>query len=142
MKNSLATEGEEWIRKTASAAAVPDILRDLRTSAVSPRGCVYPLEVSRLCRQRTEKFSAPHDRGLTARPVVLAKTYEPGASRSRREVAIRAARFPEKHSRSASGDARGFAADPSSGSRFDPVSSCSFCTVEGFVGCLDDFFGR
>ncbi len=38
MKNSLATEGEEWIRKTASAAAVPDILRDLRTSAVSPRG--------------------------------------------------------------------------------------------------------
>jgi hypothetical protein len=33
-----ATEGEEWIRKTASAAAVPDILRDLRTSVVSLRG--------------------------------------------------------------------------------------------------------
>jgi hypothetical protein len=35
VKNSLATEGEEWIRKTARAAAVPDTLPDRWTSAVS-----------------------------------------------------------------------------------------------------------
>jgi hypothetical protein len=40
--------------------------------------CVYPREVSGLRRQWTEKFDTPIDRGLTARPVVLAKTYEPG----------------------------------------------------------------
>jgi hypothetical protein len=34
--------------------------------------------MSGLCRQWTEKFEASFDRGLTARPVVLAKTYEPG----------------------------------------------------------------
>jgi hypothetical protein len=33
----LATEGEEWIRKAARAAAVPDTLHGLRTSAASPR---------------------------------------------------------------------------------------------------------
>jgi hypothetical protein len=31
-----------------------------------------------MCRQWPEKFDASFDRGLTARPVVLAKTYEPG----------------------------------------------------------------
>jgi hypothetical protein len=41
--------------------------------------------MSGVCRQWTESFDASFDRGLTARPVVLAKTYEPGASRSRRE---------------------------------------------------------
>jgi hypothetical protein len=33
-----------------------------------------------LFRQRTEQFNSPIDRGLTARPVVLAKTFEPGSS--------------------------------------------------------------
>jgi len=41
--------------------------------------------VSGLCRQWTEKFDASFDRGLTARPVVLAKTCEPGLPCSRRE---------------------------------------------------------
>jgi len=40
--------------------------------------------MSGLRREWTETFNAPIDRGLTARPVVLAKTYEPGASCSRR----------------------------------------------------------
>ena len=35
MKNFLATEGVEWIRKAARAAAVPDTLPGLQTSAVS-----------------------------------------------------------------------------------------------------------
>jgi len=42
--------------------------------------CIYPNEVSGLRRQWTEKLSSTFYRGLTARPVVLAKTYEPGAS--------------------------------------------------------------
>ena len=45
-----------------------------------------------LRRQRTEKFDASYDRGLTARPVVLAKTYAPGASCSRPDMTIRAGR--------------------------------------------------
>jgi hypothetical protein len=48
--------------------------------------------MSGVCRQWTENFDTSFDRGLTARPVVLAKTYEPGASRSRREVVFRARR--------------------------------------------------
>ena len=39
---------------------------------------VYPSEVSCLRGQRTEKLDPTENRGLTARPVVLAKTYEPG----------------------------------------------------------------
>ena len=39
---------------------------------------VYPNEVSCLRGQRTEKLDPTEYRGLTARPVVLAKTYEPG----------------------------------------------------------------
>jgi hypothetical protein len=107
--------------------------------------------VSGVRRQWTEKFDAPLNRGLTARPVVLAKTYEPGASRSRREVAIRAGRSmtgfatelsPEIQS-SVSGDACGFGAVPAPGrGGLDPVASRGFRAVEGFVGCLDDFFRR
>ena len=37
VQNSLATEGDQWIRRTARAAAVPDTLRGLWTSAVSLR---------------------------------------------------------------------------------------------------------
>jgi hypothetical protein len=37
VKNFLVIEGDEWIRETARAAAVPDILHGLRTSAVSPK---------------------------------------------------------------------------------------------------------
>ena len=33
----ISTEGDQWIRRTARAAAVPDTLRGLWTSAVSPR---------------------------------------------------------------------------------------------------------
>jgi len=43
--------------------------------------------VSGLRRHWKKRPGDSFDRGLTARPVVLAKTYEPGASRSRREVA-------------------------------------------------------
>jgi hypothetical protein len=32
-----ATEGDQWIRRTARAAAAPDTLRGLWTSAVSPK---------------------------------------------------------------------------------------------------------
>ncbi len=39
---------------------------------------VYPNEMSCLRGQRTEKLDSAEYRGLTARPVVLAKTYEPG----------------------------------------------------------------
>jgi len=53
--------------------------------------------VSGLCRQRTEEFSAPPDRGLTARPVVLAKTYEPGAPCSRTKVAVPGRTFPPEN---------------------------------------------
>jgi hypothetical protein len=49
-------------------------------------------------REWTETFDAPIDRGLTARPVVLAKTDEPGASCSRRKLTIRAGRFSPKPS--------------------------------------------
>jgi hypothetical protein len=42
--------------------------------------CIYPDEVSGLRRQWSEKLDPTSYRGLTARPVVLAKTYEPGAS--------------------------------------------------------------
>jgi hypothetical protein len=37
VKNFLVIEGDEWIRETARAAAVPDILHGLRTLAVSPK---------------------------------------------------------------------------------------------------------
>jgi hypothetical protein len=37
MKNSVATEGDEWIRRTVRAAAVPDMLPSLWTSVASPR---------------------------------------------------------------------------------------------------------
>jgi hypothetical protein len=95
--------------------------------------------MSRLCRQWTEKFDASFDRGLTARPVVLAKTYEPGALRSRNVVAFRARRPHE-----GSGNAGRFGAGSAvrSGSGFDPVASCRFRTVKSFIGCLDDFFRR
>jgi len=42
--------------------------------------CIYPVEVSGLCRQRSEKLRPTFCCRLTARPVVLAKTFEPGAS--------------------------------------------------------------
>jgi hypothetical protein len=49
--------------------------------------------MSSLLRQRTEKLHATFYRGLTARPVVLAKTYEPGfAMLSRPEMAARVRR--------------------------------------------------
>jgi hypothetical protein len=32
-----STEGEEWIRKTARAAAVPDLWHGLRRSMVNPK---------------------------------------------------------------------------------------------------------
>ncbi len=48
--------------------------------------------MSGLCRQWTENFDTSFDRRLTARPVVLVKTYEPGTSCSRREVMFRARR--------------------------------------------------
>ena len=38
----------------------------------------YPDEVSSMRRHWKEKLHATFDRGLTARPVVLAKTYSPG----------------------------------------------------------------
>jgi hypothetical protein len=105
--------------------------------------------VSGVCRQWTENFDTSFDRGLTARPVVLAKTYEPGASRSRREVAFRARRsiprrsIPRRFIR-CSGDAGGFAAASAarSCSGFDSVASCGFRAIEGFIGCLDYFFRR
>jgi hypothetical protein len=36
MKNSVATEGDEWTRRTVRAAEVPDMLPSLWTSAASP----------------------------------------------------------------------------------------------------------
>jgi hypothetical protein len=44
----------------------------------------------------------------------------------------------------ASGDAGGFGAGsaPGSGGNFDPIASCGFRAIEGFIGCLKDFFGR
>jgi hypothetical protein len=113
------------------------------------RRCLYPSEMSGLRRQWTGKYHAPIDRGLTARPVVLAKTYEPGASRSRRDVTIRAGRFnfpvrgtaaPRRRSR----DSSSFPAHSSPGSRgrLDPIASSGLGAVESLVGCLDHFFRR
>jgi hypothetical protein len=96
MKNSVATEGEDGSEQLPALRRYR-ICCQARGHQGKVRGrCIYPLEVPDLRRQRTEKFDASYDRGLTARPVVLAKTYAPGASCSRRDVAIRAGRsFPE-----------------------------------------------
>jgi hypothetical protein len=87
----LATEGED------GSEQLPALRRyRIRCEArghqrrVRGRG-IYPLEVSNLRWQRTEKICVPHDRGLTARPVVLAKRTSPGVIFPR-DVAIRAAR--------------------------------------------------
>jgi hypothetical protein len=40
---------------------------------------VYPVEVPGMRRHWKKQLSSTFYRGLTARPVVLAKTYEPGA---------------------------------------------------------------
>ena len=100
--------------------------------------------MSGVCRQWTENFDTSFDRGLTARPVVLAKTYELGASRSRREVVFRARRsvIAVNDYCTRSGDAGGLGAASVAGSRsgFDAITSCRFRAVKGFVGCLDDFF--
>ena len=73
MKNILATEGDGWLRKIARTVVVADTLLGRWTSAQVRRRGLYPYEVSSLRRRRTEKFAAPFDRGLIARPVVLAK---------------------------------------------------------------------
>src|ERR1700693_915426 len=94
--------------------------------------------MSGLCRQWTESFDASSDRGLTARPVVLAKTYEPGASRSRREWRS------GPGVRMLSGDTGCFGAGSAPRSRggFNPIAPCRFGAVESLIGGLDDFFRR
>jgi hypothetical protein len=53
---------------------------------------VYPIEVSGLRGKWTEKLNSTYNCGLTARPVVLARTYEPGSITYRPEVMVRARR--------------------------------------------------
>jgi len=68
----------------------PEGLSALRRDRICRQACghqrqvrwrgLYPSEVSGLRGQWTEKLNSTFDCGLTARPVVLAKTYEPGVS--------------------------------------------------------------
>jgi hypothetical protein len=61
-----------------------------------------------------------------------------------RVVTTRFARYASGNPALSSGDAGGFSAGSAPGSRgdFDPIASCGFRAVEGFIGCLEDFFGR
>jgi hypothetical protein len=72
------TEGDEWIRPTARAAAAPDISPNPWTEVVSPRALLLSGSNVQLVQAADGKAHATFYRGLTARPVVLAKTYEPG----------------------------------------------------------------
>jgi len=61
------------------------------------RRCIYPYEVSRLRRDRTDRFNSSINRGLTARPVVLAKNVRARGVTLPLSTTIRALRFSESH---------------------------------------------
>jgi hypothetical protein len=81
VKNSLVIEGDEWIRETARAAAVPDILHGLRTLAVSPRAShlsapsvrpapVVDGEIRHLLRPRADRTACGACENVRARGVM------------------------------------------------------------------------
>jgi hypothetical protein len=79
MKNSMPTGG------ISGSEELPALRRyriccQARGQQWQVRGhCVYPIEVSGLRGKRTEKLHSTYNCGLTARPVVLARTYKPGS---------------------------------------------------------------
>src|SRR5690348_17714553 len=75
MPESVRREG--WIRKSVLIAAVPDTLRNRWTLRVSPKGWHLSASNVPLAGALVGNSRSHHDRRLTARPAVLAKTSKP-----------------------------------------------------------------
>ena len=91
VKNSLATEGEEWIRKLPALRRYRIYCTPADISGKSEGVAFIRLKCPTCAGSGRKNSMPPIDRGLTARPVVLAKTYEPGASYC--VMTIRAGRY-------------------------------------------------